>query len=430
MKNIVVIGLQWGDEGKGKIVDWLSKNADAVIRFQGGNNAGHTIIFNNKIYKLNSLPSSILYSNKLSIIGNGATIDPYAFIKEINTLKSINTEISNKNLIVSELCPIVTSIHREADAIFEEMRGNNVIGTTHKGIGPCYEDKVGRRAIRLCDLLDQESLYNKVSHMLSYHNIFRKAANKPVLSVSKIVQELVDIAPHITPFMRPVWRIVNNLIENNKTIIFEGAQGTLLDIDHGTYPYVTSSNTLASQVYAGCGIGISNKLYVLGLAKAYTTRVGNGPFFTEQNNTIGDIMFQKGNEIGTVSNRRRRCGWFDAVLTRQAIILSGVSSLAITKLDVLDHMDTIKICTKYQHNSTFYDYLPASPHIQKELKPVYIELPGWRSTTFSATSYNDLPTNAKLYIQKLEELLRVPIHIISTGPDRNHTITLNNFLIN
>ncbi|KJV69016.1 adenylosuccinate synthase [Candidatus Neoehrlichia procyonis] len=430
MRNIVVVGLQWGDEGKGKIVDWLSKNADAVVRFQGGNNAGHTIIIDNQTYKLSSLPSSVLHNNKLSIIGNGAAIDPYAFIKEIDTLKNINTKISSKNLIVSELCPIVTSVHRETDAIFEEMRGNNTIGTTHKGIGPCYEDKIGRRVIRLCDLLDQESLHDKVSHMLSYHNLFRKAANKSIITANQIIKELLDITPQIVPFMRPVWKIINHLIQNNKKIIFEGAQGALLDIDHGTYPYVTSSNTLASQVYSGCGIGVSHKLHVLGLAKAYTTRVGNGPFFTEQNNSIGNIMFQKGNEIGTVSNRHRRCGWFDAVLTRQAIALSGASSVAITKLDVLDHIDTIKICTQYKYNNTFYDYLPASPYIQKRLEPVYTALPGWNSTTFSATSYNDLPINAKLYIQKLEELLQVPIHIISTGPDRKHIITLDNLYLN
>lgn len=426
MVNIVVVGLQWGDEGKGKVVDWLSTNADAVVRFQGGNNAGHTIVINDKVYKLNLLPSSVLQNNKLSIIGNGVVLDPYALVSEIDNLKSSGINITTQNLAISESCPLVLSVHKQADILFEQLR-QDTIGTTNKGIGPCYADKIGRRAIRVCDLLDtKDLLYSKVNHLLIYHNLLRKSLNTPPIKAEDIVNELLNIAPKILPFVQPVWKTIYNLTQQNKTIIFEGAQGTFLDIDHGTYPFVTSSNTIASQAWVGCGINPSNKSYILGLVKAYTTRVGNGPFFTEQNNDIGKIMFKTGKELGTVSNRKRRCGWFDAVLARQAIMLSGVSGLVMTKLDVLDQFSEIKICVKYKYGDKTYDYLPASPHIQSNLEPIYEILPGWQTSTFGSVSYKDLPQNAILYIKKIEEILKVPIHLISTGPERNSMIILNN----
>ncbi|CEI85254.1 adenylosuccinate synthase [Ehrlichia minasensis] len=426
MVNIIVIGLQWGDEGKGKVVDWLSTNADAVVRFQGGNNAGHTIVVNDNVYKLNLLPSSVLQNDKLSIIGNGVVLDPYALISEIENLKSNGINITSQNFIISDSCPLVLSVHKQADMLFEQLR-QDTIGTTNKGIGPCYADKISRRAIRVCDLFDpKDLLYNKVNHLLSYHNLLRKNLNNPLIETQSIVNELLSIAPKILPFVQPAWKAIHNLIEQNKTIIFEGAQGTFLDIDHGTYPFVTSSNTIAQQAFVGCGINPSNKTHILGLVKAYTTRVGNGPFFTEQNNNIGKTMFESGKELGTVSNRQRRCGWFDAVLARQAVILSGVSGLVMTKLDVLDQFSEIKICVKYKYEDKIYDYLPASPYIQSKLEPVYETLPGWQISTFGSVSHKDLPQNAISYIKKIEEILKVPIHLISTGPERHSMITINN----
>ncbi|AAZ68599.1 adenylosuccinate synthase [Ehrlichia canis] len=426
MVNIIVVGLQWGDEGKGKVVDWLSTNADAVVRFQGGNNAGHTIVVNDNVYKLNLLPSSVLQNGKLSIIGNGVVLDPYALISEIENLKSNGINITSQNFAISESCPLVLSVHKQADMLFEQLR-QDTIGTTNKGIGPCYADKISRRAIRVCDLFDpKDLLHNKVNHLLSYHNLLRKNINNPSIETENIVNELLSIAPKILPFVQPVWKTIHNLIEQNKTIIFEGAQGTFLDIDHGTYPFVTSSNTIAQQAFIGCGINPSNKTHILGLVKAYTTRVGNGPFFTEQNNNIGKTMFESGKELGTVSNRQRRCGWFDAVLARQAVILSGVSGLVMTKLDVLDQFSEIKICVKYKYENKIYDYLPASPYIQSKLEPVYETLPGWQTSTFGSVSYKDLPQNAISYIKKIEEILKVPIYLISTGPERNSMIIINN----
>ncbi|QGR02987.1 adenylosuccinate synthase [Ehrlichia ruminantium] len=426
MANIVVVGLQWGDEGKGKVVDWLSNQADAVVRFQGGNNAGHTIVIQDKTYKLNLLPSSILHNNKLSIIGNGVVLDPCALISEIENLRINGININTQNLIISESCPLVLSIHKEADTLFEQLR-QNTIGTTNKGIGPCYADKISRRAIRVCDLFDnKDTLYNKVNHLLNYHNLLRENFNIATVTTSTLVNELLEVAPKILPFVQPVWKIIYDLTQKNKVIIFEGAQGTFLDIDHGTYPFVTSSNTIAPQAFVGCGVNPSNNSCVLGVIKAYTTRVGNGPFFTEQNNEIGTSMFEIGNEIGTVSNRQRRCGWFDAVLARQAIILSGVSGLVLTKLDVLDQFSEIKICTQYRCGNTIYDYLPASSDVQNNLEPIYETVPGWQENTFGSVTYEDLPKNAISYIKKIEEILKVPVHLISTGPERNAMIIINN----
>ncbi|CAN7939930.1 unnamed protein product, partial [Ixodes pacificus] len=377
MAGVVVVGLQWGDEGKGKIVDWLSASADAVVRFQGGNNAGHTIVVDGRIYKLNLLPSCVLRKGKLSIIGNGVVLDPYAFVKEIENLKESGVRIDCDNLLLSETCPLVLGIHRDMDLILEGLRSEErKIGTTCMGIGPCYEDKVGRRAVRLCDLLDERVLIQKIGDLLSYHNLIRRATGNAIVSVDEIMQELMQIAPKVLPFMRPVWRVIDDLTKRNKNVIFEGAQGALLDVDHGTYPYVTSSNTVASQVYIGCGIGALDNISVLGLVKAYATRVGNGPLVTEQCNETGNVMFERGQELGTVSNRKRRCGWFDAVSARQAILFSGAVRLAVTKLDVLDTMHEIKVCVQYKHGEVSYDYLPSALHVQNQLEPVYEVLPG------------------------------------------------------
>ncbi|QLK57986.1 adenylosuccinate synthase [Ehrlichia ruminantium] len=425
MTNIVVVGLQWGDEGKGKVVDWLSNNADAVVRFQGGNNAGHTIVIQEKTYKLNLLPSSILHNNKLSIIGNGVVLDPYALMSEIDNLRINGININTQNLVISESCPLVLNIHKEADTLFEQLR-QNTIGTTNKGIGPCYADKISRRALRVCDLFDKKDiLYNKVNNLLNYHNLLRQNFNILPIEASKLVDELLDIAPKILPFVKPVWKVIHDLTQQNKTIIFEGAQGTFLDIDHGTYPFVTSSNTIAPQAFVGGGINLSHSSCVLGVIKAYTTRVGNGPFFTEQKNEIGKSMFERGNEIGTVSNRERRCGWFDAVLAKQAIILSGVSGLVLTKLDVLDQFSEIKICTQYKYDGVIYDYIPASSYVQNNLEPIYETVSGWKENTFGSVTYEDLPKNAISYIKKIEEILKVPVYLISTGPERNAMIIIN-----
>ncbi|MGN7678892.1 MAG: adenylosuccinate synthase [Anaplasma sp.] len=424
MTNIVVVGLQWGDEGKGKIVDWLSVDADATVRFQGGNNAGHTIVADGKVYKLNLLPSSVLRGSAMSIIGNGVALDPYALIREIESLRSAGVVLDPGNLSLSESCPLVLSVHREADSIMEEMRGVEAIGTTCRGIGPCYEDKVGRRAIRLCDLADEEFLYDRVVNLLSYHNLFRKATNRNEISPDQIMDELLQIAPKVLPFVRPVQGVIRDLVKQGKTVLFEGAQGALLDVDHGTYPYVTSSNTMASYVQIGCGVGILGNMRVLGLAKAYATRVGNGPFTTEQTGAVGDTMFERGKELGTVSNRRRRCGWFDAVSVRQAALSSGASEMVLTKLDVLDTIDEIKVCVGYRCRGDSYDYLPAASHIQSKLEPVYEVLPGWCTSTLGAVSRSDLPDKAVSYINRLEELVGVPVSLVSTGPDRNHIVPM------
>ncbi|WP_029209820.1 adenylosuccinate synthase [Anaplasma marginale] len=425
MASIVVVGLQWGDEGKGKIVDWLSVSADAVVRFQGGNNAGHTVVADGRVYKLSLLPTSVLRQNKLSMIGSGVALDPYALVREVDSLKDSGIFLDPDSLCLSESCPLVLSVHRDADSIMEEMRGNESIGTTCMGIGPCYEDKVGRRAIRLCDLLDETSLYDKVLCLLSYHNLLRRATNRREVTPHEIMDELTQIAPKVLPFMKPVPEIIVSLIKQGKTVLFEGAQGALLDIDHGTYPYVTSSNTVAGYVRVGCGVGALGDMRVLGLAKAYTTRVGNGPFATEQTGTVGDAMFERGREVGTVTNRVRRCGWFDAVSVRQAALSSGASEMVITKLDVLDTIDEIKVCTKYRCGEESYDYLPAASHIQNRLEPVYETLPGWRTSTLGAVSRSDLPENAVSYISRLEELVGVPVSLVSTGPERNHIVPMN-----
>ncbi len=425
MNNIIIVGLQWGDEGKGKMVDYLSENAGVVVRFQGGNNAGHTIVVGGEVYKLNLLPSAILRTSKISIIGNGVALDSHALISEIELLKTRGIDVNPNNLMISESCPLVLSVHKDKEKLFENLNGNHKIGTTNKGIGPCYEDKVGRRAIRLCDLENIDELNEKVDTLLSYHNAIRRSLSYQVAKKGEILKEIEEISKKILPYKKPVWRILNDLIKEGREIIFEGAQGTFLDIDHGTYPFVTSSNTVASQAITGSGF--SSNAYVIGVAKAYTTRVGNGPFPTEQKNELGDSLFSIGKELGTVSNRKRRCGWFDAVLVRQAVQLSGVSSVALTKLDILDSFDRIKICTGYEYNGRVYDYLPASHSIQGKLEPIYEEFPGWKESTQGKRLVKELPANLIRYIRRVEELIGVPIHLISTSPKREDVIKLRDF---
>lgn len=424
MNNIVIVGLQWGDEGKGKIIDYLSENADVVVRFQGGNNAGHTIVIGDEVYKLNLLPSAVLRTGKISIIGNGVALDSHALISEIESLKVKGVDVNYNNLMVSESCPLILSVHKDKEKLFEDLNGNHKIGTTKKGIGPCYEDKVGRRAIRLCDLENADELNKRVDTLLNYHNAIRKGLNYQVVKKEEILKEIQGISKKILSYKKPVWRILNDFVKEGKKIIFEGAQGTFLDIDHGTYPFVTSSNTVASQAITGSGL--ASNANIIGVVKAYTTRVGNGPFPTEQKNEIGDSLFTIGKELGTVSNRRRRCGWFDAVLVRQAVQLSGVSSIVLTKLDVLDSFDTIKICTGYKYSGKMYDYSPASHSIQEELEPIYEEFPGWKENTQGKRSIEALPINLIKYIEGLEKLIGVPIHLISTSPNREDVIKLKN----
>ncbi|WP_333023886.1 adenylosuccinate synthase [Wolbachia endosymbiont of Pentidionis agamae] len=429
MKNIVVIGLQWGDEGKGKIVDYLSGAADVVVRFQGGNNAGHTIVINNEVYKLNLLPSSILRENKISVIGNGVALDPYKLLSEIKSMQARGIDINPNNLMLSESCPIILSMHKEKEKLFEEIDENRKIGTTNRGIGPCYEDKVGRRAIRLCDLENEDTLSDRIASLLNYHNSIRNGIGVSLVKKEDIVQEIKDIKEGILPYVKPVWKVLNELVQKGKRIIFEGAQGVFLDVDHGTYPFVTSSNTVAVQAMIGSGLSINSSLHILGVVKAYTTRVGNGPFPTEQKNEIGENLFSMGNEVGTVSNRKRRCGWFDAVLVRQAAKISCISSIVLTKLDVLDSFDTIKVCTGYKYRNIVYDYLPAANKIQDNLEPIYEELPGWKENTRSKRSTGELPINLKRYIKRIEELIEVPVSLISTSPERED-IAINNDCFN
>lgn len=422
MSNVAVVGSQWGDEGKGKIVDWLSNRADVVVRFQGGHNAGHTLVINGKVYKLSLLPSGIVRENKISIIGSGVVIDPYAFLKEISNITEKGVSVTPENLYVAENASLILSLHRQIDNIAEENRGDSKIGTTGRGIGPAYEDKVGRRAIRICDLEDKDILSDRVDAILEHHNAIRRGMNKDELKKEDIMKELNDIADKILPFAKPVWKELDRLKSEGKRILFEGAQGALLDVDHGTYPFVTSSSTVAGQAYAGSGFGLGNIGYVLGITKAYTTRVGSGPFPTEQNNEIGEILGTRGKEFGTVTGRKRSCGWFDATLVRQSIKTSGISGIALTKLDILDGIKTLKICVGYELDGKKLDYLPSSIKSQANVKPIYEEIEGWEESTFGARSFKDLPTNAVKYIRRIEELIETPVAILSTSPERDDTI--------
>ena len=421
-----IVGTQWGDEGKGKIVDWLSSKADFVVRFQGGNNAGHTIKVNNDVYKLNLLPSGII-RNKKCMIGNGVVLDPWALKNEISNLRNQNININNNNLFIAENVCLILPIHKLIDEINEESRGDNSIGTTKKGIGPSYEDKVGRRAIRLCDLNDHKNLKLKIKNLYNFHFPRLEKYNRSI-DYNKTYEDLIKISNEITIYSAPVWKIINDAGKQNKFILFEGAQGSLLDIDFGTYPYVTSSNTSSGQIFSGTGFGIKEHHNVLGITKAYTTRVGSGPFVTELDNEIGDYLVEKGQEFGTVTKRKRRCGWFDSVLVNQSIIINGITDVVLTKLDVLDEIKEIKICTGYKAGEKLYDYLPFDENIQKKLIPIYETLPGWQKSTFGLTNWNELPKQAKEYIKFLESKIGIKISIISTGPDRAHTIDRNNLL--
>ena len=424
MKNVVVVGSQWGDEGKGKIVDWLSSHADVVIRFQGGHNAGHTLVIDGVTYKLRLLPSGIVRKNKISIIGNGVVIDPWALLDEIKEINSKGVNVDEKNLIISEAANLILPFHREMDEIREDAAGNSKIGTTRRGIGPAYEDKVGRRSIRVMDLASKENLNKRLDNVLAHHNAIRKGLKKKIYEKGVLIEELLKIAPKILKFSQPVWKKIDEFKQNNKKILFEGAQGILLDVDHGTYPFVTSSNTVASSAATGTGCGPNSINYVLGITKAYTTRVGEGPFPTELKDKVGEELGTRGKEFGTVTSRKRRCGWFDGVLVRQTIKISGIDGIALTKLDVLDELDEIKICVAYEINGKKIDYLPAAVDDQLKVKPIYKTYDGWKSSTVGIKNFDELPKNAKIYIQDLEKFIETKISSISTSPEREDTILI------
>ncbi len=422
MKNVAVIGSQWGDEGKGKIVDWLSSEADVVIRFQGGHNAGHTLVIEGVTYKLRLLPSGIVRKNKISVIGNGVVIDPWALLEEIKEIQSKGIEISPKNLIISEAANLILPFHQELDEIREDLAGKSKIGTTRRGIGPAYEDKVGRRSIRVMDLLSEKNLDNRLDAVLIHHNAIRKGLEKPLYNKDKLKEDIMKIAPKILKYSQPVWKKIDEFKLKGKKILFEGAQGILLDVDHGTYPFVTSSNTVASAAATGTGCGPNFINYILGITKAYTTRVGEGPFPTELNDKIGEQLGTRGKEFGTVTSRKRRCGWFDGVLVRQTIKISGINGIALTKLDVLDELEEIKMCIAYELEGKKIDYLPASTDDQIKVKPIYKTFKGWKTQTKGIKQFNDLPDNAKKYINELEKFIQCKVSSISTSPERNDTI--------
>ena len=424
MANVAVVGAQWGDEGKGKLVDWLSERADVVVRFQGGHNAGHTLVIDGVTYKLSLLPSGIVRPGKLSIIGNGVVIDPWALVAEIEKLSSQGVSVSRSNLRIAANATLILPLHGELDRIREEAAGAGKIGTTGRGIGPAYEDKVGRRAIRVNDLADLSTLAPKIDRLLAHHNALRRGLGQMVVQASDIFKQLSDIAPKILPYSDAVWSLLDEVKREGKRILFEGAQGVLLDIDHGTYPYVTSSNTVAGQAAAGSGLGPSSIGYVLGIAKAYTTRVGSGPFPTEQQNDIGEHIGQQGREFGTVTGRKRRCGWFDSVLVRQAIKTSGIHGIALTKLDVLDGLKEIKVCVGYTLEGKRVGQFPAAEEAQARVEPVYETLEGWQDTTAGARSWAKLPAQAIKYVKYLEELIECPVALLSTSPEREDTILM------
>jgi adenylosuccinate synthase len=426
MANVVVVGAQWGDEGKGKIVDWLSEQADIVVRFQGGHNAGHTLVINGKTYKLALLPSGVLRPSKLSVIGNGVVFDPQAFIDELDRLSAQGVTITPDNLRIAENVTLILPLHRELDAVRENASKATAIGTTQRGIGPAYEDKVGRRAIRLMDIADVQTLPHKIDRLLTHHNALRRGLNLAEIDAGGILKDLTAIAPRVLPFADSVWNLLDQKKREGKRILFEGAQGALLDIDHGTYPYVTSSNTVAAQAATGSGMGPNALGYVLGICKAYTTRVGQGPFPTEQDNEIGRKIGERGREFGTNTGRPRRCGWFDAVLVRQTARTSGIHGLALTKLDILDGFDAIEVCVGYDLDGKTIDYLPAGEGAQARVKPIYETIEGWKEPTANARSWADLPAQAIKYVRRVEELVGCPIALLSTSPEREDTILVQN----
>ncbi len=426
MRNVVVVGSQWGDEGKGKIVDWLSEQADVVIRFQGGHNAGHTLVIDGVTYKLRLLPSGIVRKNKISIIGNGVVIDPWALLAEIKEIKDKGVEVNSKNFMISEAANLILPFHREIDELREDTAGKSKIGTTRRGIGPAYEDKVGRRSIRVMDLRSEKTLDHRLETVLLHHNAIRKGLEKKIFEKNKLKEDLLKIAPEILKFSAPVWLKIDQFKKYKKKILFEGAQGILLDVDHGTYPFVTSSNTVASSAATGSGCGPNSINYVLGITKAYTTRVGEGPFPTELVDQIGELLGVRGKEFGTVTSRKRRCGWFDGVLVRQTIKISGIDGIALTKLDVLDELDEIKMCIEYDLDGKKIDYLPAAVEDQLKIKPIYRTFPGWKTSTSGIKNIKELPENAKNYIFAVEDFIGAKISSISTSPEREDTILIEN----
>ncbi|MEK7244785.1 MAG: adenylosuccinate synthase [Pseudomonadota bacterium] len=425
MANVVVVGSQWGDEGKGKIVDWLSERADVVVRFHGGHNAGHTLVIDGVTYKLSLLPSGIVRKGRLSIIGNGVVLDPWALLAEIETVRKQNVEVSPHNLMVAESAPLILPLHRELDQTREKIAGAGKIGTTGRGIGPAYEDKVARRAIRLGDLADPGLLGARIDSLLVHHNALLRGFGLPEVARDLLLQGLLDVAPKVLPFAGTVWKRLDELRRAGKRILYEGAQGTMLDIDHGTYPFVTSSNTVAAQAAVGSGLGPSAIDYVLGITKAYTTRVGSGPFPTELTDEVGRTLGERGREFGTVTGRPRRCGWFDAALVRQAIRINGIHGIALTKLDVLDGMKELKVCVGYRLDGETLDHLPASVTRQSRVEPIYETLEGWGTSTRGARSWADLPATAVKYIRRIEEIIGAPVALLSTSPEREDTILVH-----
>ena len=422
MANVVVVGAQWGDEGKGKIVDWLSERADVVVRFQGGHNAGHTLVVEEKIYKLHALPSGVVREGKLSIIGNGVVLDPWHLLSEIEIIRAQGVTVNSDTLKIAENTPLILPVHGELDRAREAQTGIAKIGTTGRGIGPAYEDKVGRRAVRVSDLADEATLSNRIDRLLQHHNTLRKGMELEPVDKNSLLEKLLDVAPIILEYAAPVWKILNDKRKSGQRILFEGAQGALLDIDFGTYPFVTSSNVIAGQAATGSGLGPGGIDYVLGIVKAYTTRVGEGPFPTELNDENGNLLGERGHEFGTTTGRRRRCGWFDAALVRQTCATSGVNGISLTKLDVLDGFERIKICIGYKLDSEFLDYLPMAADQQARCEPVYEEMDGWSETTEGARSWAQLPAGAIKYVRRIEELIGCPVALLSTSPEREDTI--------
>jgi adenylosuccinate synthase len=422
MGNVAVVGAQWGDEGKGKIVDWLSERADVVVRFQGGNNAGHTLVVGNIEYKMSLLPSGVVRPGKLSIIGNGVVVDPWALAAEIEAMRAKGLAISPDNLKLADNAALILPSHGRLERAREERRGDKKIGTTGRGIGPAYEDKVGRRAVRVCDLADPQALEDRIDDLLLHQNALLRGLDAVEIDRADLLAQLREVAPRILPYAAPVWRLLDEARRAGRRILFEGAQGALLDVDHGTYPYVTSSNALAGQAAAGAGIAPAAIGFVLGITKAYTTRVGAGPFPTELTDGIGQLLGERGREFGTVTGRKRRCGWFDAVAVRQAIKTGGIDGIALTKLDVLDGFREVKFCTAYRRGGEIYDYVPAGTTAQAELEPVYESAEGWADSTRGARSWADLPATAIKYIRRLEELIGAPVSLLSTSPEREDTV--------
>jgi len=424
MANVAVIGSQWGDEGKGKIVDWLSNRADVVVRFQGGHNAGHTLVIDGVEYKLHLLPSGIVRENTISIIGNGVVVDPWALLEEIGTVRGKGIDITPEKLKLAANAPLILPIHSVLDQSMERARKNNPIGTTGRGIGPAYEDKVARRAVRVCDLADDDLLREKLDRMMLHHNALLRGLGEEEMSVDSIFNKLVEIRDEILKYKAATWRILEEARQEGKKILFEGAQGMMLDIDHGTYPFVTSSNISAAQAAIGSGFRLDGVNYVLGITKAYTTRVGSGPFPTEQDNEAGQYLGERGHEFGTTTGRKRRCGWFDAVMVRQAITLGGIHGIALTKLDVLDGLEEIKICVGYKLDGKEIDYFPASQDDQARVEPIYETVEGWKDTTRGARSWGELPAEAVKYVRHIEELIGAPVTLLSTSPERDDTILM------